>query len=139
MCRKPTPASKLVRCGRCNKVANPTDGWEHGWPLYGHLEVGFPAQAFGALCGMGHVAAPEHFQWWAEGHPALIENGAQEIIFEWGTGYHFDSKGRFRLCYICQKELLKMLGQFFGIPKRAAELKQISQGTQRGEKKEVAR
>lgn len=75
MCRNITPEDKIERCGRCGSVANPTDGWEHSWPLYGKIDLGFPAQAFGALCGMQHIAEKEHFKWWSEGHPAMTDNG----------------------------------------------------------------
>lgn len=122
MCRTITPKDKKILCSRCNEIANPTDGWEHGWPLYGRIELGFPAQAFAFLGGAKHIADSEHFKWWHEGHPAMIENGAQDVTFEWGNGHQFDSTGRFRLCYDCQKELLKTIGAFFGIPDRVAEL-----------------
>jgi hypothetical protein len=117
MCRKTTSLEDQVKCGRCGEVANPTDGWEHGWPLYGEIKIGFPAQAFGALCGMKHIAEPEHFSWWNEGHPAMIDNSAQSVAFEW------DCDKEWRLCYECQKELLRVIGNFFKIPHRARALK----------------
>jgi len=123
MCRNITPIEKQVQCSRCGAVANPNDGWEHGWPLYGKIEVGFPAQIFAFLGGAKNIADKEHFDWWHEGHPALTENGAQGVIFEWGNGYRYDSTGRYRICYDCQKALLYVLGGFFGIKKRAQELR----------------
>lgn len=123
MCRKVTPEEKRVECSRCKEVANPNNGWEHGWPLYGRIELGFPAQAFAFLGGARSIADREHFSWWNEGHPAMTKNGAQDITFEWGNGYRFDSTGRYRLCYECQKKLLRVIGEFFGIPDRVAELK----------------
>jgi len=117
MCRNITPVDEQVKCGRCGCIANPTDGWEHGWPLRGKLDVEFPAQAFGALCGMEHIAKPEHFKFWHEGHPAMTENGAQHVTFEW------DSKAAWRLCYDCQKELLRTIGAFFKIPEAAEKLR----------------
>ena len=123
MCRNVTPEAQRVACSRCGECANPSDGWEHSWPLYGRLDIGFPSQAFGHLGGCEHIADREHFEWWREGHPAMTTNEAQEVIFEWGNGYRFDSTGRYRLCYDCQKQLLRVIGEFFGIPKRVAELR----------------
>lgn len=117
MCRTLTPESKQVKCGRCGNVANPTDGWEHEWPLRGKIDIEFPAQAFGALCGMEHIADAHHFAWWYEGHPAMTKNEAQHVTFKWK---HTD---KWRLCYNCQKELLRVIGRFFHIPERAEELK----------------
>ncbi|MHB1702379.1 MAG: hypothetical protein ACYCSN_20050 [Acidobacteriaceae bacterium] len=123
MCRNITPPDERVECSRCGGCANPNDGWEHVWPLYGHLEIGFPGQAFGHLGGCDHTADGVHFDWWAEGHPAMTKNEAQEVIFEWGNGFKFDSTGRYRLCYDCQKKLLHVVGEFFGIRRRVEELK----------------
>jgi hypothetical protein len=90
--------------------------------LYGKLDLGFPGQAFGALGGAKKIAEAHHFKWWHEGHPAMTVNDAQRVTFEWGNGYQYDSQGRFRLCYDCQKTLLKVVGDFFGIPERANQL-----------------
>lgn len=117
MCETATPINQQVKCGRCGNVANPTDHWAHGWPLYGKIKIGFPAQAFGALCGMEHIADDEHWLWWREGHPAMTTNDAQEVCFEW------KHDNPYRLCYDCQKELLRVIGEFFKIPERASELK----------------
>ena len=118
MCRKRTPESEWVFCGRCGEVANPTDGREHGWPLRGKLDILFPAQAFGALCGMEHIAERHHFRWSREGHPAMTRSEAQHVTFEWGA------TSDWRLCYDCQKELLHTIGRFFKIPERADELRE---------------
>ena len=111
---------RLVRCGRCD---SPVDGqnWENGWPNYGKIELGFAAQAFGALCGMQHIAEPEHFDVWHEGHPAMTTDGAQEVCFEWKPG-----ETDYRLCYYCQKELLRRVGEFFGFPQRAKEISEAN-------------
>ena len=119
MCRTPTSEKDLVMCGRCGEVANPTDGWEHGWPLHGKIDIGFPSQAFGALCGMRHIAENHHFLWWGEGHPAMTKNAAQHVTFEWDS-----ENPKFRMCYKCQKELLKVVGEFFKIPESAEEFKE---------------
>lgn len=117
MCRTTTPEHEQITCGRCGEVANPTDGWEHGWPLFGTIDIGFPAQAFGALCGMRHIAEDHHFKWWGQGHPAMTRNGAQRITFAW------KHDAAWRLCYNCQKELLCLIGQFFKIPEAVEALK----------------
>ena len=104
MCRMPTPNENRVPCNRCGDCANPTDGWEHAWPLYGHMVIGFAAQA-GLFFSHHRLVFPEH--------PALKSNGAQELILEWGNGYKYDSTGKYRLCYNCQKELIATLGKFF--------------------------
>ena len=108
---------------RCGEIANPTDGWEHSWPLYGRIEIGFPAQLFAFLGGAKYIADEEHFKVWSEGHKAMIENGAQSATFEWGNGHKFDSRGRYRLCYECQKKLLHVIGEFFGIKDRVDEVR----------------
>ncbi|MBU2061154.1 MAG: hypothetical protein KKH44_04805 [Bacteroidetes bacterium] len=123
MCRNVTPKNKQELCSRCGQVANPTDGWEHDWPLYGKIEIGFPAQAFAFLGGASCIADSEHFDWWHKGHPAMTSNEAQSITFEWGNGYKYDSKGRYRLCYQCQKKLLKTIGKFFGIDEEVRKIK----------------
>jgi hypothetical protein len=118
MCRTITLIEERVSCSRCGKTANPTDGWEHGWPLYGYIHLGFPAQAFVALrCGPP-CGDESDFEWWEKGHPAMIQNDAQEVKFQWGNGMTYDSVGRYRLCYDCQKALLGVIGTFFGIPKQ---------------------
>lgn len=124
MCRKVTPKEEHIKCSRCNKVANPTDSWEYGWPLYGKLEIGFPGQAFAYLGGAEYIADKEHFAWWSKGHPAMVRNEAQEVVFEWGNGYKYDSEKRFRMCYYCQKELLYAIGKFFKIPQEVEKLKE---------------
>lgn len=113
MCRTLTPPKEVVACSRCAKPANPTDGWEHGWPLYGRIEVGFPA------CSMDYLR-PDPYnmkieRWSAFDHPVVKrdECGWQNFVAEWGNGYKFDSSGRYRLCYECQKALLRTLGKFF--------------------------
>ena len=116
MCRQATPKEKQVLCSRCKQVANPTDGWEHDWPLYGNMSIGFPAQIFAALCGTP-IADEEHFELWREKHPAFIEHYAQSVKIEWG------SDKPYRLCYDCQQQLLGIIGEFFGLPQRAAEIK----------------
>lgn len=107
---------RLVRCGRCGSREIDGPRWENGWPNYGKIELGFAAQAFGALCGMRHCADREHFLVWREGHPAMTKNGAQHVCFEWKPGT------KYRLCYNCQKALLGVVGEFFGFPQRAKEL-----------------
>lgn len=120
MCRNLTPEKDQVMCGRCGDVVNPDDGWEHRWPLHGTIDIGFPAQVFGALCGMSHVAEAHHFLWWGEGHPAMTKNAAQRVVFEWSQ------ETQWRLCYDCQKELLCVIGEFFGIPERAEQLRKLN-------------
>jgi len=108
------PVDAVVSCcTRCGSNNIDTGRWEDGWPNYGRIEIGYAAQAFGALCGAEHCAEPEHFTAWHKGHPAMIENGAQSVIFEWGAGYKFDSRERYRLCRGCQKSLLAVIGKFF--------------------------
>jgi|AVFP01.1.fsa_nt_gi hypothetical protein len=100
-------------CSRCGGKID-GDRWENGWPNYGYIHLGFAAQAFGALAGMEHIASREHFEAWSKRHKAMTKNDAQEVVFEWGAGYKYDSSDRYRLCYKCQKELLKTIGAFFG-------------------------
>ena len=120
MCRTLTPEDKQVACSRCGNAANPNDGWEHEWPLYGRLHVGFPAQAFAALCGK-RIAGEDQFRAWNKGHPSMVKNGAQDVVFEWGNGVEYDSTDRYRLCYECQRVLLGVIGEFFGYGERTGE------------------
>ena len=108
---------RRVRCGRCGSGEIDGPRWENGWPNYGTIDLGYASQAFGALCGMKYCAAPEHFAVWEEGHPAMTDNGAQHVRFEWNTG-----KNDFRLCRSCQTDLFQVVGDFFGFPRRAKEL-----------------
>ena len=112
MCRTATQESDKVPCSRCGRTANPNDGWEHEWPIYGRLDIGYHSQAFVELAG-GDVDAG--FQMWEQGHPAMIQDDAQRVVFEWGNGYQYDSTGRYRMCCKCQRELLAVVGRFFGI------------------------
>jgi hypothetical protein len=106
MCRTRTPDSERIPCSRCKNVANPNDGWEHGWPLFGRLDVGIHS------CAAHKLGDPT----WTP-HPAIRDYGAQRVIFEWGNGYEYDSRGRYRLCAECQADLLGVLGAFFGVGK----------------------
>lgn len=90
----------LINCSRCGCEADPDNRWENRWPLRGLIDLGFSAQAFGALCGMEYIAESHHFDWWKEGHPAMKINNAQRVVFEW----KYD--GSFRLCYQYQTELI---------------------------------
>lgn len=109
-----------ARCGRCDRVIDPDGSWENQWPLYGTIDLGFPAQAFGALCGAKCCAETNHFAWWREGYPAMTTNEAQRVTFMWKS----DSK--WRLCRSCQRELLSVIGRFFHIPERAEQLSKES-------------
>lgn len=95
-------------CGHCKEPIQP--GWENGWPLFGTIDLGFSAQAFGALCGMKTCASEAHFEIWSLGHPALEINEAQHLRFRW------TEKTDYRLCYSCQKELINLVGKFFKYP-----------------------
>lgn len=108
---------KLTRCSRCGRDDTNSHSWEDGWPNYGRIELGFSSQAFAALCGAKGCAEEEHFAAWRKGHPAMVENQAQSVIFEWGNGYKFDSRDRYRLCRECQRSLLTVVGNFFGYGK----------------------
>ena len=108
--------TEAIRCSRCRRpiaFAN----WEEGWPVYGHLDLGYAGQAFATLTCADNVALDEDFAVHAEGHPALIRNEAQHITFQWGNGGDYDSPG-FRLCSDCQETLLNLIGWFFGFPHR---------------------
>ena len=110
MCSIPTPPSKTVTCGRCGKVANPSDSWVHGWPLLGRIEIGIHSVA-GAFLTQGRCPIPTH--------DALTYYGAQFVRFEWGLGTKRDGheyrNPDFRMCANCQEELLAVLGRFFGL------------------------
>ena len=97
--------------------------------------MGFPAQTFAFLAGCKHIADRAAFQVWDENHPAFTRWAAQEIVIEWGNGYQYDSTGRYRLCYNCQKVLLEVLGQFFGIKSRADAIREGSNPPGEEEKK----
>jgi hypothetical protein len=94
-------------CSRCGSLLH---GWEDGWPNHGVIDLGASSQAFAALRGRPNVAEDSDFAWWRHGHPAMTVNEAQRVKFEWrdGAAYH--------LCFRCQRELLRIVGAFFGIP-----------------------
>lgn len=106
-------------CVRCGGSVDTKGRWERDWPLYGEITVGFGAQVFACLGGAKNVASKEHFAWWEEGHPAIKGKNAQEVSFRWGAM----KESGVRLCYDCQQELLAVIGRFFGIDKRVAEIK----------------
>lgn len=112
MCRQVTPKDKHFPCGRCGNVANPTDGWEHAWPLRGTLEIGFPSQIFVPLFGQYDGSG----EFWQQSHPVIKKFDAQNVIIQWeGDNTYNDKTGvaNYRLCYECQKQLLQVIGQFF--------------------------
>jgi len=98
----------ITCCSRCGGKID--DSWWNEWPNYGKIELGFAAQAFGALGGFEHIAGSRVPD---KPHKAMVQDDAQEVIFQWGAGYKYDSTDRYRLCYDCQKELLKTIGAFF--------------------------
>ena len=106
-------------CGRCNNPIGQT--WESGWPLRGVIDISFASQAFAFLRGRDHIAEPEDFDWWKKGHPAMSVNEAQRVQFSWSN------ETSWRLCYACQKELLYVIGNFFGINNRALPQAQDAQ------------
>lgn len=94
----------ITSCDRCTKEID-LSRWENH-TLGGKINLDFPAQAFGALCGMKHTADQEHFEAWRRGHPAATKNEARHVTFEWPNE-------NYRLCYDCQKRLLGIVGLFF--------------------------
>ena len=105
MCRTATPDQDIVKCSRCGLAANPSDGWEHGWPLYGRIEIGFPSCLPDYWNGSRGGGIPKI--------GAVKECSFQDIVLEWGNGYRYDSTGKYRLCYECQGKLLQTLGEYF--------------------------
>jgi hypothetical protein len=107
-----TPKELIVLCSHCGNPANPTTRWESGWPLYGRIELGFPSRIFSPLV---QRVFPDcnTMEKLVEGHKAAVNFEAQEVVFEWGNGYKFDSSDRYRLCYKCQRELIEIIGSFF--------------------------
>lgn len=122
MCRNRTPESEQVPCSRCGEVANPDDGWEHGWPLYGRLELGYHSCIGYRLRHGTYAGAPDDPDWQQfdyTKHPAVVgTQTAQRVEFEWGNGHKYDSTDRYRLCECCQSHLLHLLGWFFGMTDR---------------------
>jgi len=106
MCRNATPEAEQMPCWRCGKVANPTDGWEHGWPLTGSIKVGFPSCLPSSLFRESLLAKdkrePELMS------PLVDKWGYQDISLSWGP-----SQDTYRLCYDCQKAFLEVVGDFF--------------------------
>jgi len=98
-------------CGRCGSKEIDTPAWHTGWPNYGMIELGAASQAFAHLCGE-NIAGQKEFDAWHKGHPAMVKNEAQEVVFQWGGGYKNISTA-YRLCYDCQHELLALVGAFF--------------------------
>ena len=109
MCRIPTPTEEREACSRCGCVRNPNDGWEHGWPLFGKIDIGFHSCA-------GHVLT--HGRHGFPAHPAMTEkSGPQRVVFEWGDGGvgGYSSRNGFRLCEKCQRDLIATIGEWFGL------------------------
>lgn len=108
MCSRATSKDEQVLCSHCGKVANPSDRWENGWPLYGKITIGLDCCALDSLWGDDWHESNLSFN-----HPAMIKSNFQQINFEWGNGYKFDSTGRYRLCWYCQRLLMGVIGDFF--------------------------
>lgn len=108
-----TPEDEKVLCSRCGKVANPTDSWEHGWPLYGEIILGFPSTIDWRLTR--HLKGLDtHDRMKADimngVHPVVVnDTNAQRAHFTWDA--RIDA--RYRLCLGCQAELIEMIGRFF--------------------------
>lgn len=101
------------QCGRCGRAI--THGsWEDDCNN-GSIEMERSSQAFNPLTdGKSACATEREFNWWRSiGHPALRENGAQTVRFEWGY------KETYQLCHQCQDDLFRAVGRFFGIPEAA--------------------
>lgn len=94
------------QCGRCNSMID--ESWEQGWPLHGRITLGYGSQIFALLRGHSW-AEDDDFRWWKQGHPAMTKNEARCTEFAWSE------KTPYRLCSTCQAELIRMVGQFFGI------------------------
>jgi len=103
-----TPDEEKVNCSHCGEVANPDDAWEYGWPMYGKITIGIDCCSLNYLWPDGYREKGMGFN-----HPAMVASGFQEINFEWGNGYKFDSTGKYRLCWDCQRKLMKLIGSFF--------------------------
>lgn len=97
-------------CSRCGRALG--NHWTDQWPNHGDITVGYPAQAFNQLVGEPSPCADQAaFDWWQNvGHPVLKENGAQKLVFHWKHG------DTFQMCQECQGALIRLLGEFFGMP-----------------------
>lgn len=126
MCRNRTPEDEQVACSRCGEVANPTDGWEHGWPNYGHIHVGFSSRIFDEVVYGGLEIGGDAWDR-VRAHPAFKDTTAQTVEIEWGTGFKYGEDGGYRLCRDCQAAFLETLGRFFGLrgPSPTPEKRQI--------------
>lgn len=119
MCRNITPKESQILCSRCGNVANPTDGWEHGWPNYGHIRLGIDCCSMDALTGDAGISCSRNI--WHDNHPMMEKFDAQEVVFTWGNGYEYDTVGKYRLCHKCQRELISIIGAFFKFPEMAVD------------------
>lgn len=119
MCRNITPADKRVQCSRCGEVANPTDGWEHGWPNYGIIELGFDScidweLLEDVLDDPMDRYHPLSIEIRGGKHPVVKKFGYQAIELQWSAeSYPPKIKRDYRLCRECQGALIALIGKFF--------------------------
>lgn len=123
MCEEITKDEDKILCSRCGGIANPTDGWQCGWPNYGHIRLGYASciqwELFRQVFSKSPLEADFNEQELVravigEKHPAVKRFGFQGIEIEWSVaGYPQELDAKYRLCRNCQKELLAILGKFF--------------------------
>jgi len=99
----------LECCSRCEKKI--TTYWEDNWPNYGHIHLGISGQSERVLTK--HAKTKYPYQDHTKGCKAFTKSDPQELIIEWGSGYKYESRERYRLCCNCQVELVEILGDFF--------------------------
>ena len=104
----------MSRCGRCGQGIG-GERWEYGWPNYGRIEIGFAAQIGYAMGGSTPFSGCVRF---------AVNDEAQSAVFQWSNGYRpgglVEHESEHHLCFDCQRELLKLLGAFFGARSRVA-------------------
>lgn len=99
------------KCSRCDATLK---GWEDGWPNCGDITLGCASQIFNKLISDEAVAGDEEFKWWhmqmsKKRHPVIQKIDAQLVVLKWAGGLG----EKYRICYRCQNELIRLIGKFF--------------------------
>lgn len=96
------------RCGNDTELEKRNIGYTG---TNGEIRLEAAAQAFGYLQGAKYIASKKHFENWnvQNSNSPITKNRAQEVEFKWGT-----NNKDYNLCWQCQKELLRVIGAFFG-------------------------
>jgi hypothetical protein len=95
----------------CSRCGGERSHWSDEWPNYGRIEVGAAARIWDDI---GTTDPPRDHPLF----PPSENDGHQGAVFQWtgGSSYRF-ADSNYQMCRSCQRALLRILGDFFGLRK----------------------